>query len=42
MNERKVIDLLKKLVSIPSYTGYKNGDKEVAEFLNAYFIKKTC
>lgn len=36
MKEATEIDLLKKLVATPSFTGYKNGDLEVADLLNDF------
>jgi len=36
MKEATKIDLLKRLVATPSYTGYENGDLEVADLLNDF------
>lgn len=37
MSKEGVVDLLKELVATPSYTDYKNGDREVADLLLKYF-----
>jgi len=38
MKEATKIDLLKRLVATPSFTGYKNGDLEVADLLNEFLL----
>lgn len=38
MKQKNIIDLLLKLISIPSYRGYQHGVREQAEFLRNFFI----